>query len=109
MKKILPSIFLLTSTMVTAQTNLSYVKTQGDLLILSINQAKAHLLPSCVVNETSMQWAINIKTDEGRAALVLVTTAVSTDLSINIESAGDCAGNSGIERIKNIALTIPSE
>ena len=85
-----------------AQTNIDSLVSEGDLLTLSLVDNKTHILPSCVINGNIEQWTINITTDEGRAALILINLAMSSGYSLQLESADDCIN--GIERIKNITL-----
>jgi hypothetical protein len=89
-----------------AQTNLDFIKTQGDWLFLATVNEKTHTMPSCITSDTARQWTINIKTDEGRAAMVLVSLAMNSGYLVELISSGEC--ENGIERIKNITLISPS-
>jgi len=80
------------------------IQTQGDWLIFETTEAKVEPLPSCVELGNNSLWAMSLLTPEGNAAQLMLTAAVTTNLSVEVKSGGGCLETSKIESAKSLTL-----
>ncbi|MCP4985488.1 MAG: hypothetical protein GY928_05270 [Colwellia sp.] len=88
-----------------SSSSIGSLSIDGDTLYFSINEMKKDPSPKCVNPATKSLWAVSLHTKNGQAIYAMLLTAVSGDLNVSINSAGDCNDASGVERPKSVALS----
>lgn len=88
-----------------AAGKVSLLTVDGQQLVFANTEQKAVNSPECVHSETKQQWAIALNTQAGISSYNILLTAVANNLNVTVVSAGDCLGNTGIERSQSVALS----
>jgi len=111
--KLLPSLTLVLLSSVSclslASVKISNMALQDNLVTFTTTPAKPDTALACVDSGTKDTWAAAIDTYSGRALYTMLVTAVGENLSLEIESAGDCNAAGNIERPAMVRIAAQSE
>ena len=111
--KLLPSLTLVLLSSVSclslASVKISNMALQDNLVTFTTTPAKPDTALACVDSGSKDTWAAAIDTYSGRALYTMLVTAVGENLSLEIESAGDCNAAGNIERPAMVRIAAQSE
>lgn len=96
------SIFLTAN--VWAGGEINYLDVNDGIVVFATSKTKTGASPTCIATDQADKWAISINSESGRAIYSLLMTAMVTKMTINVESADDCADAEGLERAKRVWL-----
>lgn len=111
MKNSLSSLFFALSAVslfampVVAGNDIDYLQIDNDIVLFSVEGEKSDTSPACVSADKADLWSVSLASDSGRAIYSLILTAMAKDgMGIEVNSAGDCAVATGVERADKVSL-----
>ncbi|SFD65165.1 hypothetical protein [Pseudoalteromonas denitrificans] len=81
-----------------AAVKIDTITLKDNLVIFTTIPAKPDTGLGCVDSQQKNSWASSVDTYAGRAFYTMLVTAVSSNLNVEIDSAGDCKDAANIER-----------
>ena len=81
-----------------AAAHITYLDINEGTVVFSTDEAKSASSPACMASANADKWAVSLSTDDGRAIYTLLMTAMATQMTVDVQSAGDCADKAGYER-----------
>ncbi len=95
---------LLVTANVWAGGEINHLDVNDGIVVFATSETKTGASPTCMATDQADKWAISINSESGRAIYSLLMTAMVTKMTINVESADDCADAEGFERAKRVWL-----
>ncbi|MGV2871286.1 hypothetical protein [Colwellia sp. E150_009] len=95
---LIAATILVASFSANASSKIKYLSVKNDFVYFMLEQAKEHILPSCVATENSQLWAFELAEKDADQKLTLLTTAYASNLSISVQTANTCTNTTTIEK-----------
>jgi hypothetical protein len=92
-----------------AAGTIDYLKIDQDVVLFSTTEDKTEASPACMAADNSELWSASLRSEAGRAIYSMLSIAIAKDLSIDVESAGDCADLTEFERASGVNLALAAE
>jgi hypothetical protein len=98
-------LFLMIFLMKVNAQQINFLNVEGSNVYFSTTTSKAASAPSCAIADTNEQYAVSLATENGRAVYSLLIMAMASGQAIDVQSAGDCADVTGLERANSVSIT----
>lgn len=106
LKKTLFLPLILSSFIASGAGSVSYLEVEEDVVLFSLTNGKTDSVHACAEAANQDLWSLSLSSDSGRAmySLLLTSMADVENIALTVESAGDCAITTGIERASKVQL-----
>lgn len=89
-----------------AGDEINHLDVNDGIVVFGTSETKTSASPSCMATDQADKWAISINSESGRAIYSLLMTAMVTNRTVTVVSAGDCADAEGYERAIGVNLDV---
>ncbi|MDF2176854.1 hypothetical protein P2G88_01135 [Aliiglaciecola sp. CAU 1673] len=106
---VLSALLILVTPYCFAAAKVTAIQIDGPILLFTMDESKSDTTPDCVEQGNEELWGFDLTQPQGRAAYILLLSAVSSQLPVEVITTGACLPGMAVEQALSLYFTGESQ